>query len=306
MTSGLVSCDPAHRTPWGTIVFAEENGTSGRLFELVDPLHTTGVTIDGVGQPGRRHRGPSNIVRRGRGRQALIRRHRHHRNGVMYYGDENRPLNGTAGGAYFKFIPTCRPPCPVGSLPARSTGRWPPARSPRRAASSDCGSGSARSGTPTTGRARRPGWAPGSRSRAGLPINLRAAAATQLLTGYYRPEDLDFDLVALGDGNVRWCGNNTGNEADDRNYGETICLTDGTLAQAANTTTLSTPEVQFLVIGYPDFAMMDNIAYQPGRGNWVVHEDGDQLHAATTTCGTACRTERTTTCCRTAASGSAR
>src|SRR3546814_7965047 len=23
----------------------------------------------------------------------------------MYYGDENRPLNGTGGGAYFKFIP---------------------------------------------------------------------------------------------------------------------------------------------------------------------------------------------------------
>jgi secreted PhoX family phosphatase len=21
--------------------------------------------------------------------------------------------------------------------------------------------------------------------------------------------------------------------------------------------------------------MMDNIAYQPGRGNWIVHEDGD-------------------------------
>jgi hypothetical protein len=27
------------------------------------------------------------------------------RNGVTYCGDENRPSNGTAGGAYFKFIP---------------------------------------------------------------------------------------------------------------------------------------------------------------------------------------------------------
>jgi hypothetical protein len=31
------------------------------------------------------------------------------------------------------------------------------------------------------------------------------------------------------------------------------------------------------VIGYPEFAMMGNIAYQPGRGIWVIHEDGDQL-----------------------------
>ena len=29
------------------------------------------------------------------------------------------------------------------------------------------------------------------------------------------------------------------------------------------------------MIGTPDFAMMDNIAYQPGRGNWVINEDGD-------------------------------
>ena len=27
-------------------------------------------------------------------------------NGVTYYGDENRPSNGVAGGAFFKFIPT--------------------------------------------------------------------------------------------------------------------------------------------------------------------------------------------------------
>jgi hypothetical protein len=29
-----------------------------------------------------------------------------YRNGVVYFGDENRPAAGTAGGAYFKFIPT--------------------------------------------------------------------------------------------------------------------------------------------------------------------------------------------------------
>ncbi len=29
------------------------------------------------------------------------------------------------------------------------------------------------------------------------------------------------------------------------------------------------------MIGSPDLAMPDNIAYQPGRGNWILHEDGD-------------------------------
>src|SRR6476659_5035401 len=31
MVSGTVSCDPAHRTAWGTIVFGEEAGSSGRI-----------------------------------------------------------------------------------------------------------------------------------------------------------------------------------------------------------------------------------------------------------------------------------
>jgi hypothetical protein len=43
------------------------------------------------------------------------------------------------------------------------------------------------------------------------------------LTGYYRPEDAEVDLEALAAGNVKWCGNNTGNEAEDRNWGETRC-----------------------------------------------------------------------------------
>ena len=49
-------------------------------------------------------------------------------------------------------------------------------------------------------------------------------------------------------------------------------MTDGTLAAAANA---ATPEVQPFVWAMPQFAMMDNIAYQPGRGNWIFHEDGD-------------------------------
>ena len=95
--------------------------------------------------------------------------------------------------------------------------------------------------------------------------DLRAAAATLKLTGYYRPEDADIDRGALAQGLVRFCANNTGNELTDHNWGETICVTDGSLGEATLNT--ATPEVQYFIIGTPDFAMMDNIAYQPGRGN---------------------------------------
>ena len=83
----------------------------------------------------------------------------------------------------------------------------------------------------------------------------------------------DIDLKALAVGRVRWCAINTGNEGQDRNWGDTICLTDGTLSEATANT--ATPEVQYLVIGSSELAMPDNIVYQPGRGSWIIHEDGD-------------------------------
>jgi secreted PhoX family phosphatase len=102
---------------------------------------------------------------------------------------------------------------------------------------------------------------------------LRTAAANLKLSGFYRPEDIDIDGMALGKGNVRFCGVNTGNEGEDRNWGEVVCFTDGTLEQAlANT---AVPEAQLFVVGTPEQAMMDNVAYQPKTGNWIFMEDGD-------------------------------
>jgi hypothetical protein len=103
--------------------------------------------------------------------------------------------------------------------------------------------------------------------------DLRSQAASLKLTGYYRPEDADIDRAAEAAGQVRWCANNTGNEGNDQLWGETACLTDGTVGAATANT--ATPEMQLLVQGSPAFAMPDNIAYQPVRGNWVVHEDAD-------------------------------
>jgi secreted PhoX family phosphatase len=93
------------------------------------------------------------------------------------------------------------------------------------------------------------------------------------VTGYYRPEDAEIDPEAFSRGLVRFCGNNTGNEDTDHTWGETICVTDGFYATV--TSNSASPEVQYLVLGTSDFAMMDNLAYQPIRGNWIIHEDGD-------------------------------
>jgi hypothetical protein len=183
----------------------------------------------------------------------------------VYYGDENRPSKGTAGGAYFKFVPSklweggdaisdlTESPLADGQVYGLQLGK--------RSGNTDYGQGT------NTGLGT---WimVPNSND-----ANLRAAAASLKLTGYYRPEDADIDAKALADGQVRFCANNTGNEDSDKSWGETICVTDGALSDAAMN--LATPQVQYFVIGNKDLSMMDNIAYQPGRGNWVIHEDRD-------------------------------
>ena len=84
--------------------------------------------------------------------------------------------------------------------------------------------------------------------------------------------DLNFDEKALATGQVRFCGNKTGREQA-HYYGETICIADGPAATATRNT--ATPQVQLLVAGSPAFNMPDNIAFQPGRGNWIIHEDAE-------------------------------
>jgi secreted PhoX family phosphatase len=262
--TGTSSCDPAHVTPWGTVVFAEEAGNTGTLLEIIDPLNTTGVTYD---------RATHTLGGADAGNVAVRPAVGHlsfegvavYPGGVLYYGDENRPATGTAGGAYFKFIPASpwdgdgpisdlsESPLTAGSVYGLRLGK--------RSGNTDYGQGS------NTGLGS---WVMVANA---YDADLRAAAANLELTGYYRPEDAGIDLSALAAGKVRFCANNTGNEEADNNWGETICVTDGTLEEAALNT--AEPEVQLLTTGTREFAMMDNIAYQPGRGNWIIQEDGD-------------------------------
>jgi secreted PhoX family phosphatase len=262
--TGTSSCDPVRRTPWGTILVGEESGSDGWLLEIINPLHTTNVQFDRTsGLLSGADAG--NIATRPAPGHLSWEGIALYPNGVMYYGDENRPGTGTAGGAYFKFIPAAL---------------WAGGGAINNLADSPLASGKVyglrlgkRSGNTDYGQGTNTGLGTWVEIAAADVGDLRAAAKNLKLTGYYRPEDADIDRNSLAHGKVRFCANNTGNELTDRTWGETICVTDASLDEAAANT--ATPELQFLVVGWQDFAMMDNIAYQPGRGNWIIHEDGD-------------------------------
>jgi len=235
IVTGTTSCDPTRRTPWGTILFGEEAGggsSGGRVYELIDPVHTTGVTVDrttGIFSGGT---GTSNLVARPALGRLSFEGLGILPGGVTYFGDENRPSAGTAGGACFKFIPTT--PFDSSSGPITSLDQSPYAdgsifglRPGLRGGATDYGQGT------ETGFGT---WVSVCAAGACSDFDLRAAAASEHHTGYYGPEDGNFDIGQLAQGNVRYCNTNSGNESDDQLWGEVVCLADGSVAQAeANT-----------------------------------------------------------------------
>jgi hypothetical protein len=255
IATGTDDNDPVRATPWGTIIFGEE-AADGAMYEIIDPLSVEGATIDrttGISSSPQIRRLDALGFNAFEGLAVLP-------NGVTYYGNELAPTAGAAGGAYYKFVPTH--PC-TGGPPITSLDQSPYASGSvfalRAGSSSNFGQGF-QFGTGS--------WRPLAGASGALLLPLAADAKA---TGYYRPEDIDVDTHALAAGNVRFCGNNTGRDAS-RWFGETICLTDGTVAASASGST--TPEVTLLVQGTPEFNMPDNIAYQASRRNWIVHEDG--------------------------------
>jgi secreted PhoX family phosphatase len=237
------------------------------MYELIDPLNTTGVSLNRSAGTFTGGVGAANLVVRTALGHLSFEGFAIYPNGVAYYGDENRPATGTAGGAYFKFIPaTLRDPKSTAAINSLAdspftSGTLFGLRVGRRSGGTDYGQGT-QYGLGT--------WVP---IPAATDPDLRAQAAALKLTGYYRPEDADIDLSASSHGQVRFCGANTGNESDDQLWGEIVCLTDGSFDDAAHDVGL--PEIQLFVSGSPEFAMPDNVAYQPGRGNWIFHEDAD-------------------------------
>jgi hypothetical protein len=256
IATGINSCDPVRATPWGTVLFGEENGSVGAMYELIDPLAVTAATINNVtgtsSSPNiRRINAFGFLSFEGLGILP---------SGVTYYGDELAASNGAAGGAYYKFVPTTRW---TGGPPITSLDQSPYSSGTVYGLRIGQGSNFGQGFSYGTGTWRTLTSTPGQQ--------LRPLATTAKLTGYYRPEDLSLDEAALAAGNVRLCGNNTGRDAA-RYWGEAICITDGTVAGA--TSPSSVPQVQLLVPGSAEINMADNIAYQPNRGNWILEEDG--------------------------------
>jgi Alkaline phosphatase PhoX len=262
IASGIADCDPVRATPWGTVLFGEEAGSAGAMYELIDPLNVVGASVDNV--TGVTAAPYTNNIQRVNalgflsfeGLAVLP-------SGLTYYGDELGPSNGTPAGAYYKFVPDT-PWTGSGAISSLSQSPYNSGKvySLRVGQGSNSGQGDAYGiGT----------WSFLASLNSASNQQLRLLATPNNRTGYYRPEDISIDEAALAAGNVRFCGNNTGRDAA-RYGGETVCFTDGTVAQAlANT---AVPQVQLFVQGSADLNMPDNIAYQASRANWIINEDG--------------------------------
>jgi hypothetical protein len=269
IVTGTEDCDPTRLTPWGTIVFGEEDGggpNGGRIYELIDPLHTTNVKLDrttGVFSGGT---GAKNLVTRTALGHAAFEGLGILKDGTSYLDFDDSglgPKDGKPGDFYLKFLPAH--PF-TGTTPITQLSQSPYASGQMYALRVGLGT--------DYGQGREFGLAQWIKLPPTADPDLEAQGSAAGVTGYYRPEDADIDPIALAKGQVRVCSNDTGDETNHL-YGQTVCLTDGTVAQAmANT---GTPEIQPFVLGGTSrgINMPDNIAFQAGRGNAVIHEDAE-------------------------------
>jgi hypothetical protein len=254
MVFGMTSCDPSHRTEWGTIVVGEEAGTSGRVWEILDPLNVNGVTVDRVAGTSS---DPAHVVARTALGRVSFEGIVLLPDGTTYYGDELRPSSGKPGGGIYKFVPTT--PHAAGAGPITNLSQSPLAagsvyvlRLGLRSGGTDYGQGN------NTGAGKWIGPLPTATDLAS------SALAAGGYTGYYRPEDMDLDPIAWAKGEVRACWPNTGNDQSEL-WGEVLCFTDKPTSEAGfNTGTR--PVVTPFVIGNSQLRMPDNVDFQPKTG----------------------------------------
>jgi secreted PhoX family phosphatase len=271
IATGIVSCDPIRRTPWGSLLIGEES-TDGGVYELMNPMsvttpiavlnRATGATSD------------ARLVKRKALGQLAFEGNPVLPDGTIIFGDELRPGGGNPGGAIYKFVPGV--PYNGGSIAT--------------AAASPFASGQLfglRVGSNGDfGQATEIGqgvWVPideVSITDVNGNIVLRTAQTALKLTGYYRPEDMDIDPIALANDELRVCWANTGRMSNGGGsavetgaiYGEVVCLTDEADAAAPSG---GIPTVTRFIAGGPQFNYFDNIAFQPHTGNMAVTEDGE-------------------------------
>ncbi len=287
---GLSSCDGIRRTPWNTIVVTEERDDGG-IYEILNPRTTTELTVV--------TRGASNVIdslgapvlgaveyRGALGKLAWEGLDLSEQ-GVVYYGDEERPGSGGAdvdGGSLFKFVPTTL----WNGTPVTSLDQSPLVAGNIYAYQASCQARTS-SSFPQFGQGCEIGegaWVKVD------PANLRTSAFANSATGFYRPEDGHFDPMYSGPG-VRFCWTNTGNSGA-KNYGEVNCLIDtnpaGTGEKTVNDPAVNANGLTYLadsaeikgfavaaanraVEGDSDLNQPDNLAFQPRTGNMYVIED---------------------------------
>jgi len=280
IVNGLVSCDPVRRTPWGTIIVAEEAGATGGLYELIDPEHiTTPITVTNraLGTTS----DPVHLVKRQAVGSVSFESVAIRPDGTMIYGDELAPSGGNAGGGIYKFVP---------AIPFAGGGPIALASQSPLVSGSVYGLRVAAQGSGNWGQGAETGngaWVAVNLGGAGVVdgsgnIILRTAQALQRFTGYYRPEDMDIDPIAAERGVFRACWANTGRMShtdsslvENSNVkAEVMCLVEhppSTFAPAPVTGTI--PTVDRFVAGSEERGMFDNVAFQPHTGNLVVLED---------------------------------
>jgi secreted PhoX family phosphatase len=277
---GLQSCDPVRRTPWGTIIVAEEAGASGGLYELIDPANISGV-ITVLDRAAGTTTDPMHLVKRQAVGSLSFESFAIRPDGTTLYGDELAPSGGNAGGGIYKFVP---------SVPFQGNGPiGVPAQSPL-ASGSVYGLRVAAQGSSNWGQAAETGngaWVAVNLAGANVVdahgnIILRNAQLLQKFTGYYRPEDMDVDPIASTNGVFRACWANTGRMSHTdsslvENSGvktEIMCLVENPPSTfAPNPVTGTIPTVDRFVAGSQERGMFDNVAFQPFTRNLVVLED---------------------------------
>jgi len=281
IVTGLTSCDPVRRTPWGTIIVAEEAGASGGLYEIFDP---TGITtpINVSNRAAGTTSDPAHLVKRKAVGSLSFESFAIKPDGTIIFGDELAPTSGAAGGGIYKFVPAVPYSGPANALT--------PDQSPL-SAGTVYGLRVASAGSTNWGQGAETGkglWVAVNLGGAGVVdansnIILRTAQTLQKFTGYYRPEDMDIDPIARENGVFRACWANTSRASHSGGSlvensavrSEVMCLVEEPPSAAVPAPATGTiPVVERFVPGSAEAAMFDNVAFQPFTGNLVVLEDG--------------------------------
>jgi Alkaline phosphatase PhoX len=256
---GMERCDGIRTTAWGTVIADEETG-DGAVYEILNPLTTTNVSI--IDRPAGTVTDPTKVAKRTAMMTMAWEGIAVLPSGVVIGGDELRPGMANPdddGGAIFKFIPAT--PFPGGS-PITDLANSPLVSGLAYAMQILCNDTQYGQGC-EIGRGK---WISVNAA------NARADANANGATGYYRPEDLHPDPVFSDEefpDAVRFCWTNTGNP-DTEDFAEVVCAVDQEPSLATSTVIAN----RFLE-GDHDFNSFDNLDFQPGTGILYVIEDDD-------------------------------